>query len=190
MSHNQHDSHALAKPASAVAESVLVQGCSLAGRYIELVKLKVRPVEQSDVMLLFDWVNDPLTREMDFNQEPILLETHEEWFRTLPQSGKYQMIVDGLHQDKWIPVGQVRVNDDGRISMSIAHQFRGQHLATPVIVAAMAHIRENTDMRVLIADIRQENTRSACAFQKAGFRYVDSRTVKGNVWKKYTCVMG
>jgi len=156
---------------------------------LELVKLKVREVEQSDLILLFDWVNDPLTREMDFNPEPIPLEIHEEWFRTLPESGKYQIIVDGLHQNKWIPVGQVRVNDDGRISMSIAPQFRGQRLATPVIEAAMAYIRENTDIRVLIADIKQENTRSAKAFQKAGFRYVDSRNVKGKVWNKYTYVM-
>jgi RimJ/RimL family protein N-acetyltransferase len=166
-----------------------VEDCALVGRYLEFVKLKVRQVEQNDLMLLFDWVNDPLTREMDFNPEPIPLEIHKEWFRRLPESGKYQIIVDGLQQDKWIPVGQVRVNDDGRISMSIDPQFREQRLAAPVIEAAIAYIRENTDIRVLIADIRQENTRSAKAFQRAGFPYVDSRNVKGRVWNKYTYVM-
>ncbi len=155
-----------------------------------VMKLRARPAEQGDLMLTFELFSDPITRKMDFNQEPVSLETHQKWFRdvlTLP--GKYQMIIDGLHQDKWIPIGQVRVNDGGEISISLAPQFRNQRLGTPAIIAAIAHIQGNKDMKVLIAHIKQENTNSAKAFLRAGFRYVGTTTVEGHECLEYSYTM-
>jgi UDP-2,4-diacetamido-2,4,6-trideoxy-beta-L-altropyranose hydrolase len=150
------------------------------------VELRVRPAQQDDLMLTFEWYNDPLTRKMDFDQAPASLETHREWFRrVLTQRGKFLMIVEGLHQDEWIPIGQVRVDDGGEISMSLAPQCRGQHLATPAIMAAMAHVQGNKDMRVLTAHIKQENSRSAKAFEGSGFRCVGPTTVRGHECLEY-----
>ena len=137
------------------------------------MKLKVRPAKENDLMLIFKWANDPLTRKMSFNQNPISLETHKEWFYKIVATHTHLFIVEGKNLDNWLPVAQVRVDKNGEISMSLASEFRGQHLATPVIKTVIDYCGNfNLPLKELVAHIKPENIASIKTFKRAGFHFV------------------
>jgi hypothetical protein len=124
---------------------------------------------------------------MSFNQALIPLETHKEWFaKVLSLRSTRLFIVEGQESEIWLPIAQVRVDEDGEISMSLAKEFRGRHLATPVIKTAIAHIKRVTPIRKLVAHIKPENIRSVKAFSRAGFHFARETTVKGHPCLEYT----
>jgi len=124
------------------------------------MKLQVRPVTDKDLMLIFEWANDPLTRKMSFDQTPIPLESHNKWFRAvLDSSTTHLFIVETFASENWIPIAQVRFDEDGEISMSLASEYRGQGLATPVIQPAIDYAQNKNILPVnaVIAHIKHEN---------------------------------
>ena len=151
------------------------------------MRLRARQVKENDLMLIFDWINDPLTRRMSFNQEPIPLETHKEEFsKVLNQQNTHLLIVEQHEESgKWIPIGQVQINKDGEITMSLASEFRGQHLAKPVIKTGIAYIRRDPSINKLVAHIKQENVASVKAFERAGFQFSCETTVEGHPCLEY-----
>lgn len=100
------------------------------------------------------------------------------------------MIVEGYQQGKWVPIGQVRVDKDGEVSMSLAAEFRQQHLATPVIKAGIAYIKDKLATESLVAHIKQKNIASWKAFEEAGFRFVGYTTLEGHECREYTYRIG
>lgn len=150
------------------------------------MELKVRPARKDDLMLIFDWANDLLTRKMSFNQDPIPLGTHKEWFgKMLSQRRTHLLVVEGYESGNWVPIAQVRVDEDGEISMSLASEFRGQHLATPVIKDGIAYIKRRFPIDKLVAHIKHENIVSVKAFESAGFHYTCETTVKRHLCLEY-----
>ena len=150
------------------------------------MELKVHPAREDNLMLIFNWANDPLTRGMSFNQDLIPLETHKEWFsKVLSQRRIHLLIVEGYESGNWVPIAQVRVDEDGEISMSLASEFRGQHLATPVIKAGIAYIKREFLIDKLVAHIKHENIVSVKSFERAGFHYTCETTVKGHLCLEY-----
>lgn len=144
------------------------------------MELKARPVKENDLMLVFKWANDPLTRRMSFNQDPIPLETHKQWFRKLLSQQKiYFLIIEGYILDKWTPIAQVRVDQSGEISISLASKFRGCHLASPAIKTAIAYIKDKFLVSELVAHIKHENIISVRVFRRVGFHFIRETTIKG-----------
>jgi UDP-2,4-diacetamido-2,4,6-trideoxy-beta-L-altropyranose hydrolase len=150
------------------------------------MKLQVRPATDKDLMLIFEWANDPLTRKMSFNQAPIPFESHKKWFRAVldPSSTTHLFIAEMHASDNWIPVAQVRFDEDGEISMSLTKEYRGQGLATPVIQTAVDYA-QNKNILPVIAHIKQENTASIKAFERAGFQLSGETSVKGRPCLEY-----
>ena len=151
------------------------------------MKLKARPAKKDDLMLLFNWFNDSLTRRMSFNQDPISLETHKEWFNKLLSQGSTRLIIIEQNEDSgnWTPIAQVQIDKNGEITMSLASEFRGQHLAKSVIKTGIAYIRRDPSIKKLVAHIRNENIASVKAFEKAGFLLTCETTVSGHQCFEY-----
>lgn len=153
-----------------------------------MVRLKARPSKEDDLLLLFNWINDRLVRTMSFNQEPTPLETYKEEFnRIVSYQNTHLLIIEKYDESgNWVPIAQVQVDKDGKITMSIASEFRGQHLAKAVIKNAIAYIRRDFSIKKLTAQIKCDNTASIKAFESAGFQFVGETITMGHPCREYT----
>ncbi len=132
--------------------------------------VRVRPARKEDLRPLFDWANDPLTRAMSFHPEPISWTEHERWFQRVTARAGAQLLIAEVEQvEGWEPCGQVRIDEDGTVSLAVAPQYRGRRLAVPALRAAVASGRR-LDRRELKAFVRPENERSQRVFLQAGFQ--------------------
>lgn len=136
-----------------------------------MATLTLRDAEPRDARLLFEWVNDPVTRAQSFTQAAIAWEDHERWFaRKLADTRCLLFIAEDV-QDR--PVGQVRfdLGDDGSavISVSIAPSFRGQGYAATAIARGCEALRGRHGPLTVLAYIRRDNLASQRAFLRAGF---------------------
>jgi spore coat polysaccharide biosynthesis predicted glycosyltransferase SpsG/L-amino acid N-acyltransferase YncA len=131
--------------------------------------LRARPAREEDARLLFEWANDPLTRAMSFHSEPISWAEHDQWFGRVTSQARTLMLIIEVDQGAgWAPCGQVRIDEDGTISLSVAPRYRNRRLALPALRAAMAYGRQRgcQEFRALI---KPENERSQRVFVQAGF---------------------
>ena len=148
-------------------------------------KLRLRPAESTDFMLIFNWANDSLTRKMSFNQEPISLEAHEGWFKQVLSRQILLLVAEAHKSGNWHPIGTFRVGEDGEVSMSLAAEYRGQHLATPVISIGIKNLGPKFHKDKLVAHIKKDNIASIKAFERAGFYFVAEAEVRGNPCLEY-----
>ncbi len=134
--------------------------------------LNLRPAIPADLLLIFSWSNDPLTRQNSFSQKPISIEEHTVWFNRLlenPLRKLYILTVDG------VDAGQVRLDFsvDGtraEISYSIAPEFRGRGFGKKIIELAIGKVRkEYKTVKTLVAEVKPGNTASNRIFARLGF---------------------
>jgi len=135
-------------------------------------KITTAPATLEDSRPLFEWRNDPITREMFFDQNKISWEDHQKWFSsTLKNSNR--LIVIGTVENK--KIGMVRFdidsenNKNAAISLNINPNHRGQKLAPQLLLASEKHTPKQ--VTTLIAEIKSENTASIKSFQKAEFTF-------------------
>ena len=150
------------------------------------LQVRVRPVSNEDCALLFQWATDPLTRQMSFHSDPIRWEEHQQWFEQVTHEPHSMFLVaEWLQKGRWIPVGQVRIAQDGIVSISIAPEYRGRRLAWPTLQAAVARYHACFPEKVLTAYIKPENRASQRVFRQAGFEYTGEAEVSGQSCLKY-----
>lgn len=151
------------------------------------MKLRLRKAEENDMMLVFGWANDPLTRKMSFEKEKIDLETHKKWFHDILYSGKcHLLIVEFSENDSWSPCAQVRFDENGEINFSIDIKYRGRHMAADIIKTSLVYAKEKLKINKIIAHIKKENKFSVKVFGKAGFSFSGKSVIKGYDCLEYT----
>jgi UDP-2,4-diacetamido-2,4,6-trideoxy-beta-L-altropyranose hydrolase len=135
-----------------------------------------RLAETSDVKLYFDWANDPEVRKQSHNTEPIIWDNHVRWFNEILESHALMLIF--FEGDK--PIGQLRVIDD-TISLSVDTAFRGKGVAPKMLSSLkMLLLKTHThDPARITGEVKQSNTASIKAFEKAGFKLDSVVNIKG-----------
>ncbi|HNS51955.1 MAG TPA: UDP-2,4-diacetamido-2,4,6-trideoxy-beta-L-altropyranose hydrolase [Anaerolineae bacterium] len=147
----------------------------------------VRAAGQEDRGLLFGWANDPVTRRMSFRMQPIAWAEHVAWFdRVVGDPATLFYVGEAWQTGAWAPCGQVRVDPDGTVSMSVAPGLRGRGLAVPLLRAAVLATRARTPGRPLLAHIKPENDASQRVFEKVGFRREGDSLVHGQMCGTFT----
>ena len=139
-------------------------------------RIELRPAALADARFLFRLRNDPVTRQSSFQTAPLKFSDHRGWLaaRLSDPERKVRLWIALMVGPGRAPVrmGQVRFDCGARgrveISIALAPRFRGQGLATPLLVRARGKAPISAN-RVL-ARIRVENEISQKAFVKAGFR--------------------
>lgn len=150
------------------------------------VAVRCRLVREADCLMTLEWANDPLCRQMGFGQKTISMEDHVVWFRNALASDTFRLIVvEGRIADQWTPVGLVRMDRDGEVSLSIAREFRGRRLAVSALRAAFEWIRSEWPITKLVAHIKPDNAASVRAFEAAGFQYIGEAVMKGHACFEY-----
>lgn len=136
-------------------------------------EIRFRNAAFEDCGIVFDLSNDLLVRENSVNTEMIDWESHVKWFgeKITDRNCYFRLAFDGEGRF----VGQCRVeavNQEGVISISIAHDFRGKGFSSNIISrVSRDFFRTYRGVKRIKAVIKPSNQRSTKAFEKAGYRY-------------------
>lgn len=148
------------------------RGAARAVAALQQTRLHLRSATIDDCRLVFDWANEPATRQASFSSEPIAWDTHAAWFE--------QILMDG-HTLLWIatdqsgrPIGQVRFvlqNHEATISIGLDPAHRGRGYGTALIEQASGVLLDSYGTKVVHAYIKPGNIASEQAFARAGYSH-------------------
>lgn len=144
--------------------------------------IQPRAATLNDADLLFEWANDPTTRQMSFHPQPISWQNHLQWLEGMLADSAVLLLILQFQQT---PIAQVRFDEDGTISINLSPKHRGKRLAVPVLLAAITYQAEKRPFSTLTAYIKPENTASQAIFTQAGFACVGETILSGNSCLKY-----
>ncbi|WP_061221491.1 GNAT family N-acetyltransferase [Leptospira borgpetersenii] len=136
--------------------------------------LSFRIVQEKDMMLLFQWANDPLVRQAAFHTELISIEDHKKWFFSkLNNFGTNMFILE----EEQIPVGQIRFDLEELegvyyIDYSISEKYRGKGLGKKILILGLKfHESFNQEKLIYRAFVKKNNRASIKCFADVGFTF-------------------
>lgn len=129
----------------------------------------LRLATATDVLLYFEWANDPDVRKMSFDGNSIPIDAHRIWFARKLESPDVLMLV----LEAPTPVGQIRfdvANDVALIGFSLAGRARGRGLGSYLLRQGCQHLHARfPDVRTARGLVKAANIASRRAFEAAGF---------------------
>lgn len=146
--------------------------------------------DEDDCDLLFNWANDPITRQNSFNSKNISYDEHVIWF----SNNISDSVLIFLNRDDR-PVGLVRLDyksNEWVISISVDPYHRGHGYSSQMLNLALeSYFLNNSLIEFITAYIKSENNISKKTFQRAGFVEKDLVTINGHsayrmIYKKNT----
>jgi UDP-2,4-diacetamido-2,4,6-trideoxy-beta-L-altropyranose hydrolase len=142
--------------------------------------LHLRPANEQDCQLLWEWANDADVRTASFSSQPIPWATHVSWFAKKLRENRSRMLI--AENEDGTPIGQVRFDArshaEAEIAISIAKPWRGQGLAVSLIMQAVSTPGTEKFSRIH-AFVKPENTASVKAFKQAGFKQISVDEIHG-----------
>lgn len=130
----------------------------------------LRDVEESDLDLLFWWVNEEEVRKGSFHTGDIPYEEHKEWFMDMLGREDVRQFIYMQGEE---PIGQARIRlrgEEAEISYSIASQYRCMGHGRRMVSALREKVQEGyPNVKRLIARVKPENTASQKVFQDCGY---------------------
>jgi len=153
---------------------------------IDFTKVNFRLATIDDAQIIFELSNDSDVRENSINKEKILWEDHIKWFKSKLNSDDYFIFL-AFYENKFI--GQVKfdIQSEGVfISISITKDFRGLKLGTPLLNYSLKLFKKyKQGFYEIIAYIKPNNFSSIKSFEKAGFKFSNTLTIKNEIYNKY-----
>lgn len=139
-----------------------------------MTALSLRLATPDDMMTLFTWRNDAVTREMSIDTAPVELSSHEVWYRdALSRSSCLIYIVEqGDTADK---VAMLRFETDSdkkqsNISINLNPQHRGRGLGQQCLDEGIKLFKAAVpSCERILAHIKASNVGSQKSFVRAGF---------------------
>lgn len=136
--------------------------------------LRLRKANAEDVLLLYEWVNEPEVRKQSLNSEPIPFQNHEQWFSARLADANTSIYIGSNDIQE---VGQVRfdkVGDFYEIDYSVAQRWRGKGFGKQLIQSGVAAILKQDPAAQIKAVVKTGNAPSNGVFQSLGFELVDA----------------
>ena len=125
----------------------------------------LRPATKNDMMLYFEWANDPVVRKNAFHTEPICMEEHRAWFTNALANENILMYVLMAGNE---PVGQVRIalGNEATISYSVATEYRGKGYGARMLSLMETKVPKPI---MLVGQVKKGNTPSRRVFLSLGY---------------------
>jgi len=146
------------------------------------VTLQLRPVNQGDVRLLWEWANDSQVRAASFSSEPIPWEKHEAWFTSKLNDPDGRILI--AEDEHGRAIGQFRLDwrshDDADIDVSVCRECRGRGYGRVLIELGASHAHAERGSVRLHAFVKAENQASRRSFELAQFQNLGQENVKGH----------
>lgn len=145
-------------------------------------RLRLRPAKWQDCEQIWQWANEPTTRQASFQSNPISWEDHVQWFQ--------QKLADE-HCEFWLaidtqdcPIGQVRFDpistEMTQISLSVDLHYRNQGLGVEILKAAVQQIFRDSKILAISAWIKPENLVSIRTFEMVQFSKIGTEYNNGH----------
>jgi UDP-2,4-diacetamido-2,4,6-trideoxy-beta-L-altropyranose hydrolase len=148
-------------------------------RFLELFReISYRRANAEDVLLIYEWANDPVSRENSYFTEAIPLETHKAWFTKKLADPASMIFIAEVNGE---PAGMLRydlLEDHAVVGISVAERFRGKGLA-PEFLKDTAKLYFEKHRLPVEAFIKKQNLASVKSFEKAGYKKTREETVHG-----------
>lgn len=152
-------------------------------------KIRLRLMQEEDTDLIVQWRNNPRVRNNFIYQKPFTREGHENWVRTMVDTGKVvQFIIENLTDGK--PVGSVYFRDiDKEYSKAEYGIFIGEDSAVGKgFGSEAAHIAveygfEELGLHKIFLRVFADNAGAIRSYEKAGF-------IKEGYFKDDVCIDG
>jgi UDP-2,4-diacetamido-2,4,6-trideoxy-beta-L-altropyranose hydrolase len=137
--------------------------------------MHLKPVQEDDCFLVWQWANEPEARDYSFSSAPIPWDEHVQWFSQKIKSENCEFYV--AIEDQNVPIGLVRfdidANNEATISVLLDKKFRGKGYGSKLIDLASSKILSCLKISQINAYIKPDNLASIGAFLKAGFQNLD-----------------
>ena len=143
--------------------------------------IKLRKARKNDCYDLWIWRNHTEIRHWSFNREEIEYEKHREWFEKKIKDRDVNIyIAENIKEEK---VGQIRFEINKKklasVNINLNPKFFGKGLGSKIIrKGTESFLKENRNVKEVIAEILDENITSKKAFQKVGYNF-SHNTFKG-----------
>lgn len=137
--------------------------------------LYVRIANQSDCKNIFEWRNDEYTRQMSYSNEVVKWKNHVNWFtKSLISENRILIITEKSYEGKVALVYFDIKKSEAIISINLNPIFRGKGLAKSCLSKSIEYFLKNyVFIKVLAAEIRQENISSIKIFSSIGFKKIN-----------------
>jgi len=141
--------------------------------------MRVRVCEASDERVIFDWRNDPLTRQMSLQTREISWREHRDWFESAMTNPDHRVLIcetaeAGVTKSICV-VSFICKELEVSVSLNLSPLHRGKRWAVPCLRSAIDYYFElRSQPLVLYATIKEYNRASIATFEKVGFVFADS----------------
>jgi UDP-2,4-diacetamido-2,4,6-trideoxy-beta-L-altropyranose hydrolase len=161
----------------------LVNGTGLSSIlcYLQGTELTLRRANQNDCRTIWEWANDPVTRQNSFRPETIPWESHVAWFtsKLADPDTLFLVATNSIGE----AIGYVRFElvtvAQAVISVAVAPTQRGRGYGKYLIVLGMQEVQRITRLNVVHAYIKTGNQASIHAFTSAGYSETEMMTING-----------
>lgn len=133
----------------------------------------LRLATDEDVDLLYEWVNDPVTRKSSFSSNEITYEEHCSWYKNLLKS---KDVVQYIYEVDGVSIGQLRIvikGEAAELGYSVAPNYRLMGHGKVMIRLAVEKIKENySNLKTIRALVKPNNVGSQKMLLENGFKKV------------------
>lgn len=146
------------------------QGTVRVARQLWRATMQMRLAKPDDAPLLFSWRNEERTRRQSLDPRPLQLDAHLKWVDRVLASNNESLLIAMQNE---VAIACVRFfcsRDRARISIYTDPARHGQGLGSAALEAASHWLRqERPAIRIIEADVLQDNGASHAMFRTAGY---------------------
>ena len=146
-------------------------------RFLNLIcQTSYRKANESDMLLLYNWSNEKVTRANSYHSEPIAFETHKNWYERKLKDKQTLIYIAEVNNK---PAGTVRyeIGDESTVvGIIVSEEFRGRGLAS-MFLSDTAGLYFKEQHLPICAYIKIENESSKRSFEKANYKFVKEERV-------------
>ena len=130
----------------------------------------VRKATDKDCRPMWEWWNDPVTRQMMKDNNPVPFESHKVWFEKAIQDPDRMLCVGEIDG---VAFGIVRFlkeeNGVYEVSINLNPSFRGKGYGGALMSQSIGMLKKTESVDLLFAMLKKINTPSKRTFEKNGF---------------------
>ncbi len=133
-------------------------------------RIALRPADESDCRMIWEWANDEIVREASFSTEIISWDRHVEWFQTKLKDSGCEIYI--AHNEDGRQLGQIRFemdHNDAVISISLDPACRNKGYGRQIIAMGTQMILARRNVEQVRAMVKKSNIASLRAFENALF---------------------
>ena len=136
--------------------------------------MKITKASNNDSLDIFQWRNDPLTRQNSVNTNPVSLKDHNQWFNEVLNSRNTELLI-GIENS--IKVGVCRfclnLSNSVEVSINLNPLMRGKRISKKLLEKSINYYLK-TNKVMLTATIRIDNIPSIKIFEELNFIKIKS----------------